>query len=75
VENNVERRAVYFETVLAEEPQLSEPVHEEPDPRVRCADRLGQTFLPDLEPSLLSLTHADYCLGWSILTSPLAYFR
>ena len=48
VENNAEKRTVDFKlTVVANEAQLPEPVHEKADPRPGCTNHLCQSLLTD----------------------------
>ena len=49
MENYIEQRAVDLEAaVVVNKAELSEPIHEEADPRAGCADHFRQRFLTDL---------------------------
>jgi hypothetical protein len=49
VENDIQQRTVHLETtVVVDESQFPEPVHEEANSRARRADHLGEGFLTDL---------------------------
>jgi hypothetical protein len=59
VEHDVEKRTVDLQcisSVIINEPQFPEPVHEKVNPRARCAYHLCERFLTDCRNQNLGLT-------------------